>query len=48
MVTTDPRIALITGGSRGLGETVFTATPGTESHEKLALLAVLGQQRMSG
>lgn len=27
---------------------VFTATPGTESHEKLALLAVLGRQRMSG
>ena len=27
---------------------VFTATPGTEDHEKLALLAVLGQQRMSG
>jgi transcriptional regulator with XRE-family HTH domain len=26
---------------------VFTATPGTESHEKLALLAVLGRQRMS-
>jgi hypothetical protein len=26
---------------------VLTATPGTESHEKLALLAVLGRQRMS-
>jgi transcriptional regulator with XRE-family HTH domain len=26
---------------------VFTATPGTESHEKLALLAVLGRQRLS-
>lgn len=27
---------------------VLTATPGTESYEKLALLAVLGRQRMSG
>jgi MmyB-like transcription regulator ligand binding domain len=27
---------------------VFTATPGTESHEKLALLAVMGRQRLSG
>ena len=27
---------------------VFTATPGTESHEKLALLAVLGRQKLSG
>jgi transcriptional regulator with XRE-family HTH domain len=27
---------------------VFTATPGTEDHEKLALLAVLGRQKMSG
>jgi len=26
---------------------VFTATPGTESHEKLQLLAVIGQQRLS-
>ena len=26
---------------------VFTATPGTEDHEKLALLAVLGRQTMS-
>jgi transcriptional regulator with XRE-family HTH domain len=26
---------------------VFTATPGTESHEKLALLAVLGDQQLS-
>ncbi len=27
---------------------VLTATPGSESCEKLALLAVLGRQRMSG
>jgi transcriptional regulator with XRE-family HTH domain len=27
---------------------VFTATPGTESHEKLALLSVIGRQRLSG
>jgi len=27
---------------------VLTATPGTESYEKLAMLAVLGRQRMSG
>jgi NAD(P)-dependent dehydrogenase (short-subunit alcohol dehydrogenase family) len=27
---------------------VFTATPGTENHEKPALLAVLARQRMSG
>ena len=27
---------------------VLTSTPGTESYEKLALLAVLGRQRMSG
>ena len=27
---------------------VFTATPGTEDHEKLALLSVIGRQRLSG
>ncbi|MFC6344312.1 hypothetical protein ACFP8W_20180 [Nocardioides hankookensis] len=27
---------------------VFTAVPGTESHEKLALLTVLGTQRLAG
>jgi hypothetical protein len=26
---------------------VLTATPGTDSYEKLALLAVLGRQRLS-
>ena len=44
-----PRVVLITGGNRGLGRSealVFTATPGSESAEKLRLLAVLGRQSL--